>query len=126
MNGLRSTIVTYDFHKPKLPPFLNTPTRPGIIRSGKRLGLLTEILTSTLVVIKAIYRSLHPIIVNKGSGIGIPEAWMPTIRQHSRPLREQFHPLIRPTIILDLNPPTMSEVRDTHITNNQVGTNSPN
>ena len=99
MNGLRSTIVTYDFHKPKLPPFMNTPTRPGIIRSGKRLRLLTETLTSTLVVIKAIYRSLHPIIVNKDSGIGIPEAWIPTIRQHSRPLREQFHPLKRATIL---------------------------
>ena len=99
MNGLRSTILTYDFHKPKLSPFLKTPTRPGIIRSGKRLRLLTQTLTSILVVIKAIHRSLHSIIVNKDSGTGIPEAWMPTIRQNSRPLREQFHPLIRPTIL---------------------------
>ena len=60
MNGLRSTIGTHDFHKTKLPPFLNTPTRPGIIRSGKRLRLLIETLTSTLVVKKAIHRSLHP------------------------------------------------------------------
>ena len=58
--GFRNTIGTYDFHKLKLPPFLNTPTRPGIIRSGKRLRLLTETLTSTLVVKKAIHRSLHP------------------------------------------------------------------
>ena len=58
MNRLKSTIGTYDFHKPKLPPFLNTPTRLGTIRSGKRLRLLTETLTSTLVVKKAIHRSL--------------------------------------------------------------------
>ena len=33
-------------------PFLNTPIRPGIIRSGRRLSSSTETLTGTLVELK--------------------------------------------------------------------------
>ena len=39
----------YGFHELKLRPFLNTLIRPGIIRCGMKLRLLTETLTGTLV-----------------------------------------------------------------------------
>ena len=45
-------IGTYGFHELKLRPFLNTPIRPGIIRSGTKLSLLTETLTGTLVELR--------------------------------------------------------------------------
>ena len=45
LNGLRSTMGIYGFHKlKKLRLFLNTPIRPGIIRSGMKLSLLTKTL----------------------------------------------------------------------------------
>ena len=37
------------FQELKLQPSLNMPIRPGIIRSGMRLSLLTNTLTGTLV-----------------------------------------------------------------------------
>ena len=98
------TIGIYGFHKLKLRPFLNTPIRPGIIRSGTKLRWLPETLTGTLV--EAIHIWLHPNNINRVE-IEIPEAWMPTIRQsdmttnlyHSRPMRDQFLPLTMPTIL---------------------------
>ena len=45
-------IGTYGFHELKLQPFLNTPIRPGIIRSGTKLSSLTETLTGTLVELR--------------------------------------------------------------------------
>ena len=46
LSGLRSTIGIYGFHELKLRPFLNTPIRPGLIRSGTKLSLLTQTLTA--------------------------------------------------------------------------------
>ena len=45
-------IGIYGFHELKLRPFLNTPIRPGIIRSGTKLSLLTETLTGTLIELR--------------------------------------------------------------------------
>ena len=47
-----NAIGTYGFHELKLQPFLNTPIRPGIIRSGTKLTSLTETLTDTLVELR--------------------------------------------------------------------------
>ena len=53
---------------------------------------------------EAIHIRLHPNNINRDCGIEIPEVWVPMIRQHSSrslppPLREQFPPLIIPTIL---------------------------
>ena len=85
----------------------STPTRPGTIRSGKRLRLLTETLTSTLVVKKAIHRSLE-----RGCLRSDNIADRGTVSSSDNKTNNA----------LDLNPPTMS---DTKITNNHGGTNSP-
>ena len=55
MNGLRRTKGLYGFHELKLRPFLNTPIRPGIIRSGTKLSLLTEIRIGTLVELNRLF-----------------------------------------------------------------------
>ena len=55
MNGLRRTKGIYDFHELKLRPFLNTLIRPGIIRSGTKISLLTEIRTGTLVELTRLF-----------------------------------------------------------------------
>ena len=81
----------------------------------------------SLRVKEAIHTRLDPI--NRDSGIEIPEAWMPTIRQNSSQLLPQQ--TAEGTVpssnnannALDWNPPTMSEVRDTPITNNHGGIN---
>ena len=80
---------------------------------------------------EAIHIRLHRNDINRDSGIEIPEAWMPTIRQHnSRSLPQRIakgsvSSSDNTNNVLDRTPPTMSEVRDTPITNNQGGTNSP-
>ena len=66
---------------------------------------------------------LYPNNINRDSGIEIPEAWMPTIRQHDiRPLPQwtaegSVSSSHNANNALDQNPPTMSEVCDTPITN---------
>ena len=85
----------------------STPARPGTIRSGKRLRLLTETLTSTLVVKKAIHRSLKRGCLRSDNIAG-----RGTVSSSDNKTNNA----------LDLNPPTMS---DTKITNNHGGTNSP-
>ena len=55
MEGLRRTIGIYGFHEFKRRPFLNTPIRPGIIRSGTKLSLLTETLTGTTVELTRLF-----------------------------------------------------------------------
>ena len=112
MKGLRSTIGIYSFHKLKLQSFLKTPIRPGIIRS--------------------VNITLHPNNINRDSRIEIPEAWMPTIRQHtcnSQSLPQwtgerSVSSSDNANNTLDQNPPTMCEVRDTPITNDDGGTNT--
>ena len=125
MNGLRSTMGIYGFHK----LFLNTPIRPGIIRSGMKLSLLTKTLYSCRVK-EAIHIRLHPNNINRDSGIEIPEAWMPTVRQHDnlsppqRTAEGSVSSSHNANNALDRNPPTMSQVCNTTITNNHSGTNS--
>ena len=64
------------------------------------------------------------------SGTEIPEAWMPTIRQHSIQLLQQWtaegtaSSSINASNALNRKPTTMNEVRDTPITNNHGSTNS--
>ena len=82
---------------------------------------------------EAIQIRLHPNNcnnINRESGIGIPEEWMPTIRlnmttdlHRSRPLSRSVSSSHNANNALDRNPPTMSEVCDTPITNNHDGTN---
>ena len=77
---------------------------------------------------ESIHIRLHSDNINRISGIAIPEAWMPTLRQHdNRPLpqRTAAGSVSSPhnaNNALDRNPPTMSEVCDTPITNNHGGT----
>ena len=79
---------------------------------------------------EAIHIRLQPSNVNRDSGIEISEAWMPTIRQHDNRLLPQrttegsVSSSYNANNALNRNPPTMSEVCDTPITNNHGGTNS--
>ena len=105
--------------------------RPDIIRPGTRLSLLTETLTGTLVQSnRATHIRLHSNNINKDNGIEIPEAWMPTIRQHSsrslpqRTTEGTGSSSNNANNALDRNPPTMSQVCDAPITNKNGGTNS--
>ena len=80
---------------------------------------------------EAIHIRLQRNNINRDSGIEIPEAWMPTIRQHnSRSLPQRINEgsvfsSDTTNNASDRNPPPMSEVRDSPITNNHGGTNSP-
>ena len=47
-----------------------------------RLSLLTETRIGTPIK-EIIHIRLHPENINRDSGIEIPEAWMPTIKQHN-------------------------------------------
>ena len=122
-------IGIYGFHKLKLWPFLNTPIRPGIIHSETKLSLLTETLTGTYVK-EAVNIRLHPNNINRDSGIEIPEAWMPTIKQHTCNSQSLPQWTAEGSVSssdntnndLDRNPPTMNKVCDTPITNNNSGT----
>ena len=61
MNGLKNTKKTYGLLEPNSPPFQKTETH-----FGTRIGL-----------------RLHPGNINRDNGIEIPEACMPTIKQHN-------------------------------------------
>ena len=80
---------------------------------------------------EAIHIRLHRNNINKESEIEIPEAWMPTIKRHnSRSLPQRIaegsvFSSDTTNNASDRNPPPMSEVRDSPITNNHGGTNSP-
>ena len=131
-SGFRSTIGIYGFHELNLRPFLNTSIRPGIIRSGTKLSLLTETLTAWYSRIWSLSTWDFTLTTWTGtySGIEIPEAWMSTIRQHDNwPLprwnaKGSASSSHNAKNALDRNPPTMSEVCDTRITDNHGGTNS--
>lgn len=77
----------YDPPIPGPPPFLTTPTRPASIQFGMRSSLLIEILTGTHVRSRKL--ATYPNNIKRGSGIGIPEAWMPTIEKHNNRKTEQ-------------------------------------
>ena len=81
---------------------------------------------------EAIHIRLHPNNINRDSGIEVPEARVPTMsRRHnsrSPPQQAADGPVSSSATTinaLDRNPPTMSEVCGTKITNNHGGTNSP-
>ena len=99
MKGLRSTIRIYDFHEFKLWPFLNTPIRPGIIRSGTKLSLLTETLTGTLVELRDYPHKTSVFTLETSTGTvelrilkrgRLQSDNMATDLYHSRPSRDQF------------------------------------
>ena len=79
---------------------------------------------------EATHIRLHPNNINRDNGIEIPEAWMPTIRQHSsrslpqRTVEGTGSSSNNTNNALDRNPPTMSQVCDTPITSKNGGTNS--
>ena len=108
MNRLRSTMGIYGFHElKKLWPFLNTPIRPGIIRSGMKLSLLTETLTCTLVELRRLSTWDFTLTTSTGTverrflkrGC-LQSDNMTTYNLHrSGLLRDQFLPLIMPTIL---------------------------
>ena len=56
----------YGFNALKLRPFLNTPTRPGIIRSGTKLSLLTKTLTGTFVELWRLSTQDFTLTMSKG------------------------------------------------------------
>ena len=107
------------------------PIRLSIIRSGTKLSLLRDPHWYSRRVEEAIQIRCHRNNIYRDSGIEIPEAWTPTIRQHnSRSLPQRIaegsvSSSDNTNNSLDRNPPPMSEVRDTVITNNYGGTNSP-
>ena len=78
---------------------------------------------------EAVHIRLHPNNINRDSGIEIPEVWMPAISHENQPLPQRnakgsVSSSHNANNALDRNPPTMSEVCDTPITNNHGGTNS--
>ena len=72
--GQKNTTEIYGLLVLRLPRFRNTLTERGIFLSGARLSLLSVTLTG-----------LHedPNNINRDSGIEIPEAWIPRIKQHN-------------------------------------------
>ena len=71
---------------------------------------------------EAFYIGLHPNNINRNSGIEIPEAWMPTIRQHSS--RSLPQRTAEGTVSPCNNSNNDLEVRDKPITSNHGGANS--
>ena len=135
MNGLRSTIGVYGFHEPKPQPFQKTPVRPDIICFGTRTFIDRNPHWYPSRVKEDIHIRLHPNNMNRDSETDISEAWIPTctIRQHNsrsvpqRTAEETLFSSNNASNASNRNPPTISKVRNTPITNisNQGGTNSP-
>ena len=80
---------------------------------------------------EAIQISFHPNNINRDRGIEIPRAWTPTIRQHNsqsvsgQTAEGTVYSSYNENNASDLNPPTMTEIRNTLSSNNHDGTNSP-
>ena len=93
----------------------------GFVYHLSQLGLLTETLTGTLLELKRLFT--QDLTLSTGT------VELPTIRQNSsQSLPQQTAEGTVPSSnnannALDWNPPTMSEVRDTPITNNHGGIN---
>ena len=78
---------------------------------------------------EAVHIRLHPNNINRDSGIEIPEVWMPAISHDNQPLPQRtakgsVSSSHNANNALDRNPPTMSKVCNTPITNNHGSTNS--
>ena len=80
---------------------------------------------------QAIQIRFQPNNINRDSGIDIARAWTPTIRQHNcqsvsgQTAEGTVYSSYNENNASDLNPPTMTEIRNTLSTNNHDGTNSP-
>ena len=134
MNGLRSTIGIYGFHGPKSQPFQETPMRSDIICFGTRKFIDRHPHWYPSRVKEDTHIRLHPNNINRDSEIKISEAWILTctIRQHNsrsvpkRTAEETLFYSNNASNASNRNPPTISKVRNTPITNinNHGGTNS--
>ena len=129
MNGLRSTIGIYSFHElKKLWPFLNMPIRPGIICSGMKLILLTKTLTGTLVELRRLSTWGFILTTSTGTvelkflkcGCLQLDNMRDNLFQPQRTAEGSVSSSHNANNALDRNPPTMSEVCDTPITNNHT------
>ena len=129
MNGLRSAIVIYSFHEPKPQSLQKTPMRPDIIYLGTRKFIDRDPHWYPNRVKEDTHIRLHPNNINRDSEIEMPTC---TIRQHnSRSVPQQT---AEETLFYsnnasnasNRNPPTISKVRNTPITNisKHGGTNS--
>ena len=81
MNELKNTIETHGLLEPNPPPFQNTAMR--------RVTIEVKFIDRdphwyTRRIKEAIHIRLHPDNINRDNGLEIPEAWMPTIKQHNR------------------------------------------
>ena len=87
----RSTIGIYGFHDLRLRPFLNTQIRPVSYPVWDEVKFIArDPHWYSRRVKEAIHIRLHSDNINRISGIAIPEAWMPTLRQHdNRPLPQR-------------------------------------
>ena len=84
MKGLRNTIETYGLLEPNPPPFQNTAMRRATDPLWDEVKFIDrDPHWYTRRVKEAIHIRLHPDNINRDNGIEIPEAWMPTIKQHS-------------------------------------------
>ena len=134
MNGLRSAIVIYSFHEPKPQSLQKTPMRPDIIYLGTRKFIDRDPHWYPNRVKEETHIRLHPNNINRDSEIEISEAWMPTctIRQHNsrsvpqQTAEETLFSSNNASNASNRNPPTISKVRNTPITNisKHGGTNS--
>ena len=134
MNGLRSAIVIYSFHEPKPQSLQKTPMRPDIIYLGTRKLIDRDPHWYPNRVKEETHIRLHPNNINRDSEIEISEAWMATctIRQHNsrsvpqQTAEETLFSSNNASNASNRNPPTISKVRNTPITNisKHGGTNS--
>ena len=82
---LRNMIGTYGLLEHNYPLFQNVVMRQGTIHSGTKFNNFIDRDPHwyTHRVKEATYIRLHPDNINRDSRIEIPEAWMPTIKQHN-------------------------------------------
>ena len=77
MNGFQDTTETYAYHVFTLQPFQQFPLWEKVNVVNRDPHCYTR------RVKEAIHIRLHPNNINRDDGIEIPEAWMPTIKQHN-------------------------------------------
>ena len=137
MNGLRRTIgIKYGFHEltqtSAVSKHSNKTGHSPLWNEVKFIEQDPHWYSESRRVNEAIHIRLHPNNINRDScRIEIPEAQMPTIRQHDnryltqRTAEGSVSSSHNTNNALNGNPPTMSEVCDTLITNNHSGTTVP-
>ena len=81
---LRNTTETYAYHVLTLQPFQNMHNATGHYPLWEKVNFVNrDPHCYTRRVKEAIHIRLHPNDINRDDGIEIPEAWMPTIKQHN-------------------------------------------